>query len=391
MPGPVTSVYIPVPTAMGIMIANAQAEQSPLTDFSEGSATRTIFESVAIVVSSQSQIADQLQLDSFLETATEEALDAQGSNWQVPRLPAVQATGIVSITRQSSTGALVIPAGWGQLTVPPSTPGAEGVAVLTTQDANFAEGTTTVTVAAQAVLGGTSGNLTSGTILTPINAISGVDSSAGFKVSTTFTGGVNVETDEKYRARIPKVVQGRVKGRKVSFEAAALSVPGVLSAGVLRAGTIRSNSTEVQPGNVEIVYQGSLSLLSAVKAACEEAATLNQKVTVVAGISLTSPRGQQRVVFEATVFYAPGVNPTPLQAEVETLAEGFVEKVGVGNTLYVSELIEAIHALPEVVSMTIPFTKLALYGESGAGNLVMGPDQYPNLASGDLVITMTEI
>jgi uncharacterized phage protein gp47/JayE len=391
MPVPVKSVYIPVPTAMGLMIAQMQSEGSPITDFSEGSGTRSIMEAFSVVISSQSQVADQLQLDSFLETATEDALDAQGSNWQVKRLPAVQASGTITITRQATVGPLVIPAGWGQLTVPPSVPGAEGIAILTLEDAKFAEGAATATVAAQAVLGGTSGNLTAGTVLTPISPVGGVSSAEGFKVAVTFTGGVNVESDEAYRARIPKVVQGRVKGRKVSFEAAALSVPGVLSVGVLKAGTIRSNGSEVLPGHVEVVYQGAASLLGAVTSACEEAATLNQNVTVLAGISLEAPRGQQRAVAEMTIFYAPGINAATLKAEVAKIAREFVEKVGVGHTLYMSELIEAIHKLPEVVSIGIPLTKLALFGEAGATNLVMGPDQYPILAEGDLTITMTEL
>jgi uncharacterized phage protein gp47/JayE len=391
MPGPLQSVYIPVPTAMGQMIANMQAQNSPLTDFTEGSGARTVCEAFAIVASGQSQVADELQKDSFLETATGEALDAQGSNWQVKRLPAVQATGTVSITRQSTSGALVIPAGWAQLTVPPATPGGEGVAVITLENAEFAEGEATVTVTAQAVIGGTAGNLSAGTVLTPLNPIGGVSSQEGFKVASNFTGGVNVETDAAYRKRIPIVVQGRVKGRKSSFEGAALSVPGVQSVGVLRAGTLRSNATEVPASHVEVVYQGSAGLLNAVTSACEEAATVNQNVTVQAGVSLGGPRGQQRIVFEATIFFAPGANGATLKAAAVKTAIEFVEAVGCGNTLYASELIEAIHQNPEVVSITIPLTKLCLFGESTAGNITMFPDQYPHLAEADCVITATEL
>lgn len=391
MPGPVQSVYMPVPTAIGQMIAQMQAENSPLTDFSEGSVTRTILEDVAIVVSGQSQVADQLQIDSFLETATEEALDAQGSNWQVERLPAVQATGAVSITRESTADPLIIPAGWGQLSVPPATPGTEGVAVLTLVDAEFAEGQATVTVAAQAVIGGTAGNLSGGTGLTPISPVGGVSSQEGFVVASSFTGGVNVETDEAYRRRIPLTVQGRVKGRLVSFEAAILGVPGVLSAGVLRAGALRGDSTEVPPGHVECYYQGVTGLLAAVTSACEEASTLNQNVSTFASISLSSPRGQQRVLLEGTIFYAPGVNPVTLEAEVSRVAREYVEKVGIGNTLYASGLIEALHGIPEVISIGLPLTKLALFGEAGATDIAVAGDSYVNLAEVDCKLTMTEI
>lgn len=391
MPGPVTSVYIPVDTAVGLQIASMQSEDSPLSDFSEGSATRTMIENTAILVSTQSQVADQLQQDSFLETATEAALDAQGSNWQVTRLPAVQATGTVKITRESGDGALTIPAAWGQLTVPPSVPGGEGVAFLTTTDAEFAEGVTEATVQAQAVIGGTVGNITEGTVLVPISPVSGISSATGFVVSVTFTGGVNEETDEAYRARIPKVVQGRVKGRKVSFEGAALSVPGVESVGVLRAGTERSNSTVVEPSYVEVAYQGVEGLLAAVTSACEEAATINQKVVVVSAAALGSPRGKQRLRFSGTIYYAPGIDPTTLEAEVVKLAVEYVQKVGLGGTLFMSGLIEAIHALPNVISISIPLTRLAIYPETGATDIPTFPDQYVSLAESDISLTLTEI
>lgn len=391
MPGPVQSVYIPVPTVMAQLIAQLQAENSPLTDLSEGSVTRSLYEDFAVVISGQSQVADQLQLDSFLETATEEALDAQGSNFLVARLPAVQATGIISITRQSTIGPLVIPGGWGQLTVPPATPGTEGVAVLTLEDAEFAEGQATVTVAAQAVLGGTAGNISSGTMLTPLSPVSGVSSQEGFTVSTTFTGGVNEETDEAYRRRVPVTVQGRVKGTEAAFESAALGVPGVLSAGVLRAGGVRGDSTVVEAGHVEVYYQGVVGLLVAVVSAVEAAATLNQKPAAFASVSLAPPRGQLRVVFEATVYFAAGVNGTVLATAVSTLAQSFVQGVGVGNTLYQSELIEAIHGIPEVVSLGLPLTKLALFGETGASNIMAAGDSYVNLAGADCKITAVEL
>ena len=387
MPGPVQSVYISVPTVLGLMIAQMQAENSPLTDLSEGSVTRTLFEDVAVVVSSQSQVADQLQLDSFLETATEAALDAQGSNWEVSRLPAVQATGTISITRQSTSGALVIPAGWAQLTVPPSTPGIEGVAVLTLANAEFPEGTATVAVAAQAVLGGTAGNLSAGTVLTPLSPVTGVSSQEGFKVATNFNGGVNEETDEAYRKRIPITVQGRIKGTKAAFESAALGVAGVQSVGVLKAGAIRGDSTAVEADHVEVYYQGSAGLLKVVESAVEAAATIDQKTGAFASVSLAPTRGQQRVVLEITVYYAAGVNPATLATEVSTVARAFVEKVGIGQTLYASGLIETIHALPNVISIGLPLTKLALFGETGATDIVVAGDSYVNLAEADCKVT----
>jgi uncharacterized phage protein gp47/JayE len=326
-----------------------------------------------------------------LETATEEALDAQGSNWLVSRLPAVAATGTIAITRESSSGALVIPAGWGQLTVPPAAPGVEGVAVITLENAEMAEGTTTVTVTAQAVQGGTAGNLSTKTKLTPISPIIGVNSQEGYEVGTAFTGGVNQETDEAYRKRIPLVVQGRVKGTTVAYEAAVLSVPGVESVGVLKAGTVRSSLTEVPAGDVEVVYQGGAGLLMAVESAVEGASTLNQHTITNAAISLTEPRGLQRIRFSATIYYAPGINSTTLKTEVESTAIEYINKTGLGNTLYLSGLVEAIHQLPNVTSIGLPLTRLAVYPATGATDITTYPDQYTHLAESDVTLTMNEV
>ena len=68
-----------------------------------------------------------------------------------------------------------------------------------------------------------------------------------------------------------------------------------------------------------------------------------------------------------------------------------MEGVGCGQTLYLSSLIEALHEIPEVVSIGIPLTKLALFGETGATNIVSLLDQYPHLAEADCVITCTEL
>ena len=96
-------------------------------------------------------------------------------------------------------------------------------------------------------------------------------------------------------------------------------------------------------------------------------------------------------MLELTVYYAPGVNPTTLETAVKKAAVEFVEKVGIGETLYYSELVEAIHTIPEVVSIGLPLTKLCLFGGSGAANITAAGDSYVHLAEGDIVVTATEL
>lgn len=389
---PLKSVYISPETALSQVIAQLRSQNSPITDFSAGSVARTILEGVSIVLSGQSQVGAQLQLDCYLDTAEGPALDAQGVNWQVPRLPAVAASGKVTIKRESSGSAATIVAGWSQLIVPPSVPGAEGVAVLTTEDANFSAEATEVTVSAVAVLGGTSGNLQSGTFLTPLSPVVGVSSQLGYKVTTAFTGGVNEETDAAYRLRIPLVVQGRqAKGTKVAYEGAVLSVPGVESVGVLPAGTVRSNSVEVPRGKLEVVYLGAESLLKAVEAAVASAEVLDQEPTTACAAKLTAPQGLQRVVLQTKLIVQPGSNTEAFRTEAVEAARKYVNGVGLGGTAYLSSVIETLHGLGNVISITLPLAKFCKFGESTAADIICKLDQAPQLATSDVTLEVEEL
>lgn len=389
---PTQSVFMPVETALAQMITQLQQSGSKISDFSTGSGARSIFEAAAIVWSSNSSTADQLQRDAYLDTATGDALDALGlNNWMVARKPSVQAAGEITITRQSTSGALTIPAGWGQLATSPSVPGQLGVAVVTTQDADFATGVATAAVTAQAVLGGASGDLTVSTLLTPMSPINTVDSQTGYEVTTAFTGGVDAETDDAYRARIPVAVQGRVLGRDTSFLAAALSVPGVLSANVLGPGATRGDSTTVGTGIIEVYFQGSTGLLTAVTSAVDNAATFGQTPSAFAAVSLTGARGAQVVDVTVTVYCQPGTDPTALAAAVQAALVAYVNATGVGNNVDYSGVVEAVLAVPGVVSVGLPLTKLCISGGSGAADITINGDAYASLITSNVNVTVNTL
>jgi uncharacterized phage protein gp47/JayE len=390
---PTTSVFIPVSTALQQMIQSIQASGAALTDFTTGSGLRTLLEAVGVVASNQSAVADQLQLDAYLDTATGSALDALGANnWQVPRKSAVQASGQVTIMRQSTAGAMVLPAGFTQLATVPSVPGGSGVGVLTTQDASFAAGQAAVTVTAQAVLGGSAGNLSSGVYLQPLATVNGVSSQNGFQVTTAFSNGVDAESDDAYRTRIPIAVQGRAsKGQQMSFLAAALGVPGVLSAGVIKAGGVRGDGSSVPAGSVEVYYQGSSGLLAAVQSAAIGASTINQNINAYASVGLTTPRGAQRVVAIVTVYVHPGTDPVATGAAVSAALQGYVNGVGLGNTARVSLAVNAVLAVTGVVSVGLPLTQFSLYGGSGAADIAAAADSYPSLAAIDTTVVVNTL
>lgn len=389
---PAQSVFIPVDTALGQWIASIQASGATITDFTTGSGARTLGEAISIVVSNSSAIADQLQQDSYLDTATGDALTELGTaNWGVARKPAVQATGEITITRQDPSGALLIPAGWSQLSTVPSVPGGTGVSIVTSEDAVFADTVGSASVTAQAVIGGLAGNLTAGIFLTPLAPVSGVSNQNGYEVTIAFTGGVDQESDDAYRARIPIDVQGRVLGKALSFQAAALGIPGVLSAGVLTAGSERGNGSFVPAGSVEVYYQGSASLLTAVQSAVDNAATANQNPEAFASVNLTSPRGQLRVVAALTAYVPAGIDPTATQTAILAALQAYVDGTGIGGTAYASVAAQTVLDVANVISVDLPFTTFNLFGDSGATNITTPGDSYLNLAAGDATITVNTL
>jgi uncharacterized phage protein gp47/JayE len=195
---------------------------SVITDFTAGSGARTLYEGMSAALSQQSAVAEQLRQDSYLVSAVGEALDRKAADFQVARKVAIAAQGTIRLTRASTGTAVTIPAGWSPLLTAPI-PGQQPIAFITTADAVFGGADSFKVVAAQAVEGGTDGNVPINTVLLPQNTPTGFDTLTGFKAEIAFSGGVDEESDDALRARVPIEVQGRVKGhrRRVSRGRAA--------------------------------------------------------------------------------------------------------------------------------------------------------------------------
>ena len=354
-----------------------------LTDFHEGSGARTLAEMPAVALSEQSLVAEQLRLDSYLATATGDALTDKAADRGVARKAAVAATGTIQLSRQDVTAAVSVPAGWSSLATVP-TPGVQTVSVQTTTDAVFAIGVASVTVPGVATEGGKDGNLTVNTKLLPVNPLPGFQTDGGFKAQTAFTGGVDEESDDALRARVPIEVQGRIKGRREAFLAAALAVAGVESSKVLRAGELRTNGTAVAAGQVEVYYEGIAGLLATVQAAAEGAALLGQGVTALTAAS-------RRAIASLTVFVNPGVDTAIVAAAVRAAVRAIVNAAGVGVKVYASDVVRAVHDVPDVVSVNVPFADLRLFTATAGtfGNLTPGSTEYLKLDDADVTVAVT--
>jgi uncharacterized phage protein gp47/JayE len=405
-----TSVYRTVTQYLTQMIQDVQASGSLITDFNIGSVARVLLEAEAAGLSYQSMVADQLNIDGYLDTATGAALDDLAGNFQVTRLPSMLATGEVTITRSQSSYGLSIPAGWATLSTIPE-PSVESVDVVTLDDAVFAPGQVSVSVPAQALAGGRSGNLAGGQPLLPTVPVQGVSSTGGFATKDQWAGGVDAETDDALRYRIPLVVQGRVKGTRVSVLGSVLSVPGVIGANVLQAGDTRGDGTTIPAGTFEVYYRGSDGLLSAVQSATENASVLNQNGDAFASVDLGGPimlsatfdalgagltfpqRGAMRTIVALTVYVNPGTDYAITAGDVFNAIMGYVNVRTVGERALLSRVINLLHQIPAVISVGLPVTDFRLSTDlvGTAADVVPLSDSYVNLVASDLSIAISTL
>lgn len=391
-----TSLYKSVDTILAEMIASLQASGSKITDFTVGSAARDLLEAWALNASLTSLQADQLRKDMLLATATGQALDDKAADLLVARKDGLRAAGVITVSVASPAASpILIPGGWGQLSTVP-TPGVTPVAVVTLADATIATGTTSVTVPAQAVLVGTAGNLPTSTKLLPQSPIAGISTQDGFTVTTAFTSGVDVETDDAFRARIPIEVQGRATGTEAAYLAAALRVPGVTSAAILQNGALRFDGTSLVFNEVEVYYKGPSSVLSQVVSEVAAVTVVNADVTVgphsyTLGIVSPAPAASVRLDAAATVSVLTGTDTILIAAAVKDALTAYVDSVPIGGKVYQSLAIEAIRAVPGVLTVNVPLTTLCIHSAGTVGDVTIPAEKYPQLAAADQTITVLSI
>ena len=168
-----------------------------------------------------------LERQAFPQSAAGEWLDRHGALRGVTRKEAARAKGEITFSRYLPlTFDLVIPQG----TRCAST-GSEPIEYETTEEAVLTAGELSITVPAQAVLGGRSGNIAAGYVNTLLSSLTGFNY-LGNRVP--FTGGREQETDEEYRSRILSAYANLPNGTNAAYyRDVALSCKGVGSVGVV--------------------------------------------------------------------------------------------------------------------------------------------------------------
>lgn len=309
-------------------------------------------------------------------TCTDEFLEGWAALKGVYRLPATVATGAVTFT---GTNGSVIPSG---------TPlkRSDGMAFVTTADATIASGSAVApaeAVADPAGQVGANGNTDVGVQMSLSSAISGVNGTGS--VSTAFTGGADIESDDSLRARMLQAYQNPPHGGSASdYVTWALQVPGVTRVWVVPNG--------YGPGSVVIypMFDVSEAAHGGFPQGTDGVATLEPRSTAATGdqlavanhlftlqpvtalVYVVSPSAQ---VVNFTISGIPGASSTTKAAIAAAITQVFQEQSVIsatGSLVDISAIEAAIFAVPNTDGFVIT---------SPGGNIVLSVGQMPVLGT----------
>lgn len=228
---------------------------STLSDFNIGSVTRTVLEAVASAIEEAYMYLYKFVLKFFISTSEGEWLDRRLEDLGMTRKLGSMAFGIITIGRDAASPiGISIPIG----TVFEAENGAQ---FATTELATLPVGGISVNVSARAVAKGSNANLAAGTELKQIGvAISGID----WAKVVEMTGGMDDETDDDYRNRVPAYFESLGRATEGAIKYAAMTVSGVTGV------TVRANHPTKGWFTVYLDSSVDDTLLAAVKEKIDE-------------------------------------------------------------------------------------------------------------------------
>lgn len=163
------------------------------------------------------QMAEDVYLSAFLNSATGSSLDRVVQYIGISRRQATRATGEVTFTGTNGT---IIPEGF--------LVAADGVRFSTDAEVEVVAGS--ITIGASAVAAGSNGNVQAGVISTIVNPIAGLTAVTN---AEPFTGGTEIETDSQLRDRYIRSVAIGGASTVDSIRASLVNTVGVIDALVI--------------------------------------------------------------------------------------------------------------------------------------------------------------
>lgn len=262
----------------------------------------------------------------FVETATGERLDYLARQRGLERKPAQKAQGEITFyISEPIDHTIIIPKGAVAAT-------AEEIPrrFVTTEDEEITQGTTFVSVYAEAEKAGNSGNAVYGAVTVAVDVPSEIE---WVKNREAYVGGTDEESDEELRERIRDSYLRLPNGTNAAYyEQLALTVDGI--AKVKAVGKVRGNGTV----NVYVSGDGKEAVSTAVKKAqtlISSKRELNVDVQVV-NASLVDFN------LDVTVYKREEFSDSEIRQKCNAAFNEFIRLLGIGEKLYLSALGKAL-------------------------------------------------
>jgi uncharacterized phage protein gp47/JayE len=295
-----------------------------------------------------SQIAGLYEYLAFIEqhvafpvTATGEFLDKHAEEIGITRKAANKATGSLRLYGVEGS---VAPIG----TVVATLPDTDGsvVELETTAVGTIEVGQTYINVAAQAKVGGISGNIMADTSLVFVLPPAGFTSVTN---PAAFTNGSDAETDDELRERYLFITTNPLgAGTESDYERWALEIPGVQSARVVGgAGTV----------NVLITAADGIPSGTLIDSVLEN---INAVRPIGVSITVTAPTAKTQNI-AVTVTVAGGYTVGAVTPYVQNVITSYINSIEIGGTFVIARLIEKLMAIAGVedVAVTTPSTNVS--------------------------------
>jgi len=306
------------------MAASVQGAATTALDFAVGSVLRAILEASASVALWLQYLLVQTLAATRLATSNGSQVDTFVEDFGLSRLPAVAATGTVTLSRYTATNQAQVVSG-GLLKTADGTQSFTIIADTTqltwsaSADAYIIPaGTTSASVTVQADTSGTAGNVLANTITLIASSIPGVDTVTN---PGAFANGVNAQTDQQVRNAFTAYINSREEATSQAIEFA------VDNLGV----NVTSDVITVSPGVIQVVVDnGTGSPPSSLLAMAGSAVNLAR----AAGIqySVTGPTMLTANV-TMTLTIAAGYSFTTVSAAVQTALATFIDALSIGVAL----------------------------------------------------------
>jgi uncharacterized phage protein gp47/JayE len=194
------------------MAAAVQSAATQLLDLTVGSTLRAVLEANASIALWMQWLILQVMQVTRAATSIGSDLDSWMADFSLTRLPAVPATGYVTLSRFTPTSAAFIPVG----TLIRTADGTQTFSVTASNsDTNFSlaqsgymlsAGIASIDVPVQATLPGSSGNVLAGAISLLATALSGIDT---VNNGHALQNGLDSETDAAFRTRFASFIDSR--------------------------------------------------------------------------------------------------------------------------------------------------------------------------------------